>query len=223
MNIFIIIPAYNEDQTLSQVLTELKKYYQNIIVVDDGSTDNTYQQALAAEVKVLSHLSNRGQGAAIATGIKYALNQRAEIVVTFDADGQHHVEDIQQLVQPIIKKQVAVVLGSRFLDKKPKIPLIRKIILKSGIIFTWLVSGIKLTDVHNGLRAFSRQAAAVIKIQQDWMAHSSEIIDEIKRNKLSFKEVPVAVSYTKYSLAKGQTAIDTLKIVKDIIFKKIIK
>jgi len=223
MNIYIVIPAYNEDQTLTQVLSELKKDYSNIIVVDDGSTDNTFQQALLAKVVVLSHLINRGQGAALATGINYALEQGADIIVTFDADGQHQVAEIAKIIQPLIEQQVDVVLGSRFLGQQSKIPLFRKIILKMAIIFTWLISGIKLTDAHNGFRAFNRLAAEKIKISQDRMAHSSEIIEEIKRNKLNYKEVPVTISYTKYSLSKGQTFWDSFKIAKDIFFKKIIK
>lgn len=221
--VYIVIAAYNEDKTLAQVLSDLKKNYQNIIVVDDGSTDNTYQQALAAGVTILSHLINRGQGAALATGINYALKVGAEIIITFDADGQHQVADIPMVIKPIVEQKVDVVLGSRFLNPQSTVPFFRKIILKSAIIFTWIISGVKLTDAHNGFRAFSRLAAEKIKINHDRMAHSSEIIEQIKRNKLSFKEVAVTINYTKYSLAKGQSALDSLKIVKDIFFKKIIK
>ena len=223
MKIFIVIPAYNEDQALNQVLADLKKNYNNIIVVDDGSKDNTYQQALAANVRVLIHQLNRGQGAALVTGITYALKNHADIIVTFDADGQHNTGDIKNLIEPIINKEVEVVLGSRFLQKPNNIPRFRKLLLKMGILFTWLTSGVKLTDVHNGLRAFSKTAASLIILKQDRMAHSTEIIDEIRRNHLTFKEVPVTINYTKYSLAKGQKALDSLRIAKEIIIRKIIK
>ena len=225
MNIYIIIPAYNEDKTIGGVISGIRSNYPDykVVVVDDGSNDNTYQQTLAAGVKVLSHLINRGQGAAIGTGIKYALAKGAEIIITFDADGQHQVADLSKIIRPIIENQAAVVLGSRFLSGTNQIPLLRKIILKLGVIFTRIISGVKLTDAHNGLRAFGRKAAERINITQDRMAHSSEIIEEIKKNKLNFIEVPVTVNYTKYSLQKGQTAFDSLKIVKDILIKKITK
>jgi glycosyltransferase involved in cell wall biosynthesis len=223
MKIFIVIPAYNEDKTLTKVLEEIKNEYSNIIVVDDGSTDNTYQQALLAKVTVLSHLINRGQGAALKTGIDYSLKQGADIIITFDADGQHQVTDIKDLIQPIINGEAEIVLGSRFLEIKNKIPFWRKVMLKTATVFTRFTSGLKLTDTHNGLRAISRPAAEKIKISQDRMAHSSEIINEIKRNNLKYAEVPVTINYTDYSLAKGQSAFDSVKILKDLVIKKLIK
>lgn len=224
MNIFVIIPAYNEDKIISKVVEEIKSSFPEykIIVIDDGSIDNTFQQALLSSVIVISHLINRGQGAALATGITYALNNNADIAVTFDADGQHDISDLPKIIFPLISNEADVTLGTRF-SANNKIPFLRKIVLKLGIIFTWIFSGIKLTDVHNGFRGFNRRALEKIKLKQDRMAHSSEIIDEIKRNNLKFVEIPVKVNYTKYSLSKGQSAIDSFKIVKDLFIKKLNK
>jgi len=223
MKVFIIVPAYNEDMKIQSVLGDLKSKFQNIVVIDDGSTDNTYQQALSSGVTVLSHIVNRGQGAALMTGIKYSLDKGADIIVSFDADGQHQTEEIQKIINPIVHQQADIVLGSRFLEKKSKIPLARKIILKAGIVFTRLTTGLRLTDTHNGFRAFSRRAAKKINLRQDRMAHSSEILDEIKKSQLKYQEVPVNIKYTNYSMKKGQTGIDSLKIIKDILIKKLRK
>jgi polyprenyl-phospho-N-acetylgalactosaminyl synthase len=208
---------------LAKILEIIKDEYSNIVVVDDGSTDNTYQQALVAKVTILSHLINRGQGASLKTGIEYSLKEGADIIVTFDADGQHQVADIKNLIQPIISGEAEIVLGSRFLEIKNKIPFWRKRLLKAATFFTRFSTGLKLTDTHNGLRAFSRLAAEKIKINQDRMAHSSEIINEIKRNNLKYIEVPVTINYTDYSLAKGQSALDSVKILKDLVIKKLTK
>jgi len=204
MKIVVVIPAYNEEKEIRTVLDSLENANYNVIVVDDASTDNTYEVAGKSNAVVLQHLINRGQGAALKTGLTYALQQAADIVVTFDADGQHQVADINTLVRPIIEKQAEVVLGSRFIagSSAVNMPFYRKMILKMAIIFTRFASGLRITDTHNGLRAFSREALEKIRLKQDRMAHASEILDEIYKNKLSYKEVPVAISYTKYSITK---------------------
>ncbi len=222
MKTFIVIAAYNEGKSIANVIKSLKKEgYSNIVVVDDGSKDNTYEVCKKENVIALQHSINRGQGAALKTGIDYALQNGAEIIVTFDADGQHRADEIKRLTAPIEKGEAEVTLGSRFLDKKTQVPFFKKLTLKAGIIFTRIFSGIKLTDTHNGFRAFSRKAAEKIQITQDRMEHASEIIDEIARKHIKFREVPVTIVYSEYSMAKGQSIFNSLKIASKFLLHKL--
>ncbi|MBW3000045.1 glycosyltransferase family 2 protein [Candidatus Woesearchaeota archaeon] len=220
--IFVVIPAYNEGRSIVRVIRDLKSHaYNNIVIVDDCSKDRTFETAKRAGVTVLKHLVNRGQGAALKTGIDFVLEQGADIIVTFDADGQHLAMDIPLLVKPILDKKVDVTLGSRFLGGKSNVPFAKKILLKGGVIFTWLFSGIKLTDTHNGLRALSRRAAQKINITQDRMEHASEIIDQIHKKRIKFKEVPVNIRYTEYSKKKGQRITNSIRIMFNLIMRKL--
>jgi polyprenyl-phospho-N-acetylgalactosaminyl synthase len=220
-NIFIVIPAYNEEKNIGSVIDGIKNKLAevSVVVVDDNSLDNTFNEVKKRNVFVLKHIVNRGQGAALQTGNDFALSKGADIIVHFDGDGQHRVEDINKLIQPIIEKEAQIVLGSRFLEDKSDIPLTKKfLILKPALLVNYFFTGIKLSDAHNGLRALSAEVAKKIKITQDKMAHNTEIISEIKRNKLKYKEVPVEVIYNEY----GQGFFDGLKILKDLIIKKIL-
>ena len=156
LRIFAVIAAFNEEKTIAAVLSDLEKYVDEIIVVDDGSSDKTSTLVKGAKVTLLRHLSNLGQGAALQTGFEYAKKQRANIVITYDADGQFKASDISKLVKPILQKKADIVLGSRFLGHAVNISLTRLITLKLGIIFTFIFSGLKLTDTYNGLRAFNK-------------------------------------------------------------------
>lgn len=223
MKITVVIPAFNEAKVISSVVSAVKGKVDEVIVVDDGSSDNTARVAKNAGAKVARHFLNRGQGAALQTGISFALKTGADIIVTFDADGQHVAEEIEQVVKPLLLGEVDVVLGSRFLKPENKIPQSRTILLKLATWFTRLYTGLKVTDAHNGFRALSRRAAEVIKIRQDGMAHASEIIEEIKRHNLKFKEVGVTIKYTYYSLEKGQKLTNAFSIVWDLILGRIIR
>lgn len=220
-----MIPAFNEARQIGNVISELKKAgYLNILVVDDGSSDMTAQEARQAGAEVLSHIINRGQGAAIRGGLEYLReNFSPEAIVTFDADGQHRAEDIKELVRPILENRCDIVLGSRFLNQKTSLPPLRRLVLKAGVVFTNFISGIKLTDTHNGLRAFGKNAYSKIRITQRKMEHASEIIDEIKKKNLRYCEIPVTIRYTDYSLAKGQRSSNCLRMGTKIILKKLIK
>jgi len=218
------MPAYNEAPKIGRVILDITaKGYKNILVIDDGSRDNTARIAKNAGAEVLSHIINRGQGAALRTGMKYLREAyNPDIIITFDADGQHQIEDIPTLTQPIIEGNIDIVLGSRFLDKKTKIPLLRKMILKCGVIFTNTLSNIKLTDTHNGLRALGKRAIESIKISHRGMEHASDIVDEITKHKLRYKEIPVHIAYTDYSKQKGTNKnIDFIKMGIKILFNKI--
>ncbi len=218
---YLILPAYNEAASIGNVVREVREVYANVLVVDDGSTDATGEQARAAGATVLCHPANRGQGAALQTGITYALHCGAELLVTFDSDGQHRVEDIPALLEPIERGEAEVALGSRFLGSTHDMPRLRSGLLRCAILFTWAVSGARLTDAHNGLRAFSRHAAEKVDIQLDRMAHASEIIDQIRRMGVEYREVPVEIRYTEYSRAKGQSSLAAAKIAFDYLFEKL--
>jgi len=221
MKTFIVIAAYNEEQKLGKVLAELKKSYKNIIVVDDGSTDDTFKIARKHNVIVLRHIINRGQGAALKTGIDYALMKKADIIVTFDADGQFLVSEIKDMIKPIKDKKADITLGSRFLGRAINIPLLKKIVLRLGILVVFLLYGIKITDSQCGFRAMSKKAAKKINITSDKMEHAAEIFSEIMRNKLKYKEIPVTVIYDKYSLKKGQSWSNSIGLGLRMLFKKL--
>ena len=218
--VYIVIPAYNEQKLIAKVVTGLKKAgYHNIIVVDDGSKDMTYSVAKKAGVRVLRHLVNRGQGAALRTGIDYALLKGADIIVTFDADGQHNVNDLKAMIAPVAKGEVDITLGSRFLGKKSNVSLCKAMMLKGGALIFRIMYGIRLSDSHNGLRAMSAKTARLLDITSDKMEHASEIPEKIAKKKIRYKEIPVNIKYTDYSIADGQTSLAAFKIFFRMIMR----
>jgi polyprenyl-phospho-N-acetylgalactosaminyl synthase len=220
--LFVVIAAYNEAKVIGHVVSELRAVYPNVIVTDDGSADDTSGEAHAAGAIVLRHVLNRGQGAALQTGIAYALRAGAELIVTFDADGQHRVQDIAELVKPILAGEAEICLGSRFLGDSDAVPAGRRLLLAGAILFTRVTSGMRLSDAHNGLRAFSRRAAERIDIQLDRMAHASEIIDQIRASGLPYREIPVRIHYTDYSMAKGQRSGAALRVAWDYMIGRLL-
>lgn len=217
---FIVIPAYDEAKNIGQVVREIYQIHPQarVVVVDDGSIDETGQLAREAGAAVLRHLINRGQGAALATGTEYALAQGAQIIIHFDADGQFEPMEINQAADLVRSGQAEAALGSRFLQKQSanKIPLTKKyLILPLARFVNFLFTGLWLSDAHNGFRALSRRAAELIQIRQDRMAHNSEIIQQIKKHHLTFQEVPVTVNYHCY----GQGFFSGLRVLKDLFFQ----
>ena len=221
--VFIIIAAYNEQTTIASVVKRLLARYREVVVVDDGSTDNTASFAAQTGAVVLRHIINRGQGAALQTGITYALKKGAGYVVTFDGDGQHQVEDIANLMKPLLEGTHDVALGSRFLNPLSEIPPGRHMLLKLAVFFTRVTSGTKLTDTHNGIRALNRRGASCLNIRMDRMAHASEIIDQIFHSDLRICEVPVKIAYTDYSLSKGQSHRDAIHVAFDYLLNRFFK
>jgi glycosyltransferase involved in cell wall biosynthesis len=221
--VWIIIPAYEEGERLGATLASLEEFLPRIVVIDDGSTDGTAAEAVRHPVWLLRHSLNRGQGAALQTGIDFALERGAEIIVTFDADGQHSGHDVAALVEPVRKGSADVALGSRFLGKAVGLPPGRRLILKLGIVFTRIFSRIQVSDTHNGLRAFSRAAAECISITHDRMAHASEILDQIRAHGLRYQEVPVTIHYTPGTLAKGQSSWNALKMAGQLILGRLLR
>jgi len=224
-NVYIIVPAYNEGSVIGETIRPLLSLGYHIVVVDDGSTDQTYEKACHLPICVLRHPINLGQGAALKTGTDFALQKGAQAIVHFDADGQHPPERIQDLLAPILNNKIHVVLGSRFLNPEhsKEIPTLKKWVLKFGIAFTGLTSGVWLTDTHNGLRALSSVAASKICITEPRMAHASEIITQIGKHKLTYQEIPTHIRYTAYAQQKGQSIFNAFNIVIDLLLRKIFR
>ncbi len=221
MKIYIVIPAYNEADHIKKVITDLHNHnYHHIVVVDDGSIDDTATQAQVNNVVVLKHIINRGMGAALQTGNSFALADAADIVVHFDADGQMQASDIQAMIQPIVQGQVDVTLGTRFLSWQKDMPWTKKYLIHplAKIINYWFTR-LWLTDAHNGFRALSRRAARQITITQDRMAHNTEIVEKIKKFNFKFQEIPVTIRYYEY----GQNISGGFKIIRDLLLGKLIR
>lgn len=219
--IFVIIPAYNENEVLRMTIEEFSTFNYTIIVVDDGSYISQASFLTGLPVTILRHKINLGQGASLQTGNEYALKQGADFIVHFDADGQHSVHDIQDLLAPLFTNKFDIALGSRFLSTSNKIPLGKKILLKSARYINFLFSGILLSDAHNGLRAMTAAAISKIRIKENRMAHASEILLAITKNKLRYLEIPVTVKYTAYSKEKGQSAFNSIRIFFDLLLHKL--
>jgi glycosyltransferase involved in cell wall biosynthesis len=217
-----VVPAFNEARVIGEVVRELRASGWRVVVVDDGSGDATGEVAASAGARVLRHMVNRGQGAALQTGLAFALRRNARYVVTFDSDGQHSVDDIPSLLRPLLEGRVDVVLGSRFLGSAERLPVRRALLLRGAVLFTRLVSGLRVTDAHNGLRAFSAAAAERIHITLDRMAHASELLDQIGASGLPYVEVPVHLRYTAYSRGKGQRSTAAVSILVDYLLRRLL-
>lgn len=218
----IVLPAWNESSVLGEVLREIKSAgYQNIIVVDDGSKDNTFTVAQGiAGVTALRHRLNRGKGAATKTGIEAAKLLEADIIVTMDADGQHNPADIDRLIGPIMAGKVDVVLGSRLMDPRG-MPMHKILANWVGNAITWYFYGLWVTDSQSGFRAYSEKAARLINTRSDRYDYESEVIRELRLHHLSFMEIPVEVRYTSYSMGKPerQSFINGLKTFGRILWR----
>lgn len=222
--LYVVIPAFNEGPAIGEVVqTLLAHCVRNVVVVDDGSADDTGAHASAAGATVLRHLINRGQGAGLQTGISYALRAGARYIVTFDADGQHPADALPRLLAPILCGEADIVLGSRFIANSDSVPWARRMVLRCAVLFTRFTSGARVTDAHNGLRAFSAEAASRLDIRLDRMAHASELIDQVHTSGLRYVEEPVEISYTSYSMAKGQHGTAAFKIAFDYLVAKLMR
>ncbi len=198
-NVFIIIPAYNEEASIGFVLQKLVALYPDlkIIVVVDGANDKTADIARTfSGITVLVHEINRGQGAALETGNEYARKNNAQMVIHFDADGQFDPTDITKMIEPVLLGRADIALGSRFLGTH-NTPPSRRIFLRAGILFQWFLTGLFLSDAHNGFRVLNKKALECIRLSQDRMAHATEVIEEIAKHHLRFEEVPISIQYTK--------------------------
>ena len=220
-DVWVVIAAYNEARAIGLVLAGLAGLPYRVLVVDDGSTDGTAHIAGHAGVEVLSHPINLGQGAALQTGIDYALLRGASHVVTFDADGQHRPEDIAALLTALAANDADFALGSRFRGGAIDLPALRRLMLRAATWFTRRTTGLDITDVHNGLRAMTRRGAGRLRLRQNRMAHASEILHQIAASGLRYVEAPVTIQYSRYSLAKGQRASEFVVILLDLFAQRL--
>jgi glycosyltransferase involved in cell wall biosynthesis len=220
-SVFIVIAAFNEARVIGGVVRNVRAVYPNVVVVDDGSENPTAEEARVAGALVVEHPINLGQGAALQTGIHYALRSGAEYIVTFDADGQHRVTDVAVLLEALRSQQADFALGSRFLGAATNAPLSRRILLRAATVFTRVTTGLRITDSHNGLRAMTARGARALRIRQNRMAHASEVLHQIATSGLKYVEAPVTIDYTEYSLAKGQRIGDAVTIVMDLVARRL--
>lgn len=218
--VYVVVALYNEESVIKGVIDGLHEHFSNVVCIDDGSTDNSAEVAEKAGAIVIRHPMNLGQGAALQTGIAYCRAQEdMEYVVTFDGDGQHRVEDVLDMLSYSRRRDLAIVFGSRFLDKRTKPGFKKKVVLKVAVLITRVVTGLQLTDAHNGLRVLRRDAVAHVNLIQDRMSHATEIVQQLAESKLPWREFPVEVLYTDYSRAKGQSILNSINILFDLIVR----
>lgn len=218
--VVVIVPLYNEATVIAQVISDLHEHFSTVVCVDDGSTDDSAATARAAGATVISHPFNLGQGAALQTGIVYARSRpETQYVITFDGDGQHRVDDVVGMLGVAREKNLAIVFGSRFLDKRTKPGFAKKTVLKVAVLITRMVTGLKLTDAHNGLRVIRRDALEDVNLIQDRMSHATEIVQQLAKTKRRWREYPVEVLYTEYSKKKGQSLLNSINILFDLIVR----
>lgn len=219
--IFVIIPSYNEGSVLRETILSLGENYK-IVVVDDASSDNTKHVVSDLSVYYLRHPINLGQGASLQTGMDFAYQQGADIVVHFDADGQHNSGDILRFIEKLQKDNLDVVIGSRFIKSEDTVlvPPFKRIVLMVAKFINGLVTGLWLTDAHNGFRVLNRRALKVIQLKENRMAHATEILTQINHHKLHYKELDTRVIYTDYSKQKGQNWTNSFNILFDLIVNR---
>lgn len=216
---WLVIPLYNEATVVREVISQARETFPYIVVVDDGSKDDSARQAAAAGAIVVRHPVNLGQGAALQTGFSYILEKtNANYVVTFDADGQHSTTDAAAMVAAAREEELAVILGSRFLQGPSPVGRLKRLVLRTAAAVSSRTSGMHLTDAHNGLRVIRRDVLVQLNLKQNRMAHASEIIRKIGATGLPWREFPVHIVYTDYSRSKGQSLWNSVNILVDLLF-----
>ena len=218
----VVIPMFNESSVIASVVRDVLTRFDRVVCVDDGSSDDGAAAARTAGAIVVRHPINLGQGAALETGIRFALrNADTTHVVTFDADGQHSVSDAAAMVIAAVEQDVQVVLGSRFLGGSHRIPPSRRLLLRAATRFSRATTGLELSDAHNGLRVLRRDAAAQLSLKMHGMSHASEILGKIAAAGWTYAEHPVTITYTDYSIAKGQRAYNAFNIAFDVAVSRL--
>jgi len=219
MKIIAVVPAYNEEQTIVDVLTKTRPFVDAIVVIDDGSSDRTAELARVFGATVVSHKMNRGLGAALGTGFAYARRIGAEAIVTLDADGQHDPKEIPRFFEEL-QKGADMVIGSRMI-KSNGMPRYRRAANMIGNLITLILFGAWVTDSQSGYRAFGPRAIRKINIRTNRMEVSSELVAEAKRNRLAISEIPIQAIYTAYSLSKGQGFLVGLKTLLKLVVRRL--
>ena len=221
MKITIGLPAYNEEKNIASVITKLKKITDSIIVCDDGSSDMTSEISKNLGAVVISHKKNMGYGAALRTIFQKSVELDSDILVTFDADGQHRVEDINKILQPLENNEADVVIGSRFLDNESKIPNYRKIGIKVITKVTNASLKKKLTDSQSGFRAYNKHALTQISPSEMGMGISTEILIKASNKGLRIAEIPITVLYHDNTSTHNPVSHGTSVLVSTIKFTSI--
>lgn len=223
--VWLVVPLYNEATVIADVVRGAREVFPNVVCVDDGSADDSARQAALAGAYVVAHPVNLGQGAALQTGFDFALRDPAmTYVVTYDADGQHQLSDVQVMLDRAARDDLDVVFGSRFLDERTKPGLLKRIVLRLAIAYTNATTHTRLTDAHNGLRVLSRPVVERLDIRQNRMAHASELVDQIAGLRIDgrpvrYGEEPVHILYTEYSASKGQSLWNSVNILVELMFR----
>lgn len=222
-DVFVVVPAYNEGEVLRDTLGPLIAQGYSVVVVDDCSTDHTQELLAGLPVVAIRHPVNLGQGAALQTGMEFCKSVGAQLAIHFDADGQHDYRQIADLVAPICDGRADIVFGSRFLRSadRNEVPRVKRVALKIGIVVSGVLSGVWLSDTHNGFRALSRKALEAIDLREAGFAHATEILEQTRCARLRYLEVATTIRYTDYSRAKGQRLSNGINIVLDLILRKL--
>ncbi|MEO7421028.1 MAG: glycosyltransferase family 2 protein [Ornithinibacter sp.] len=219
-DVWLVIPLFNEASVIGDVVRGARCTFTNVVVVDDGSSDGGAAAAEAAGAVVVRHPVNLGQGAALQTGISYACSvPDMRWVVTFDADGQHQVDDVLVMLAKAREEDLQVVFGSRFLDDRTKAGFAKRVMLRLAVGYTNLTTGTRLTDAHNGLRVMRRDVVESLDITQNRMAHASELVAQIGEMRVRYGEAPVHILYTDYSKTKGQSLWNSVNILVELMFR----
>ena len=219
-DVWLVVPVYNEAPVIADVVREVRGTFPNVVCVDDGSKDRSAQQIRLSGAHLVCHPVNLGQGAALQTGVEYARSQPgAQYFVTFDADGQHQVKDVERMVERLRHEPLDIVLGTRFHEESESIPFLKRFVLKTVVQLSPALRKLKLTDAHNGLRAFNKTVAEGMNITLNGMGHASQIVEMIAREEWRVAEEPVTILYTEYSMAKGQSLINGVNILFDALLR----
>ena len=216
-DVWVVIPVFNEAQVIADVVERVRPTFPNVVCVDDGSADDSATRIAGTHAHLVRHSLNLGQGAALQTGLSYALARPgAKYFVTFDADGQHQVSDAERMVEVARNDETDVVLGSRVLEQAQHVPWLKRAVLRTAVALSPTARKLRLTDAHNGLRVFSRSVVERLHITMNGMAHASEIVAFLANNDVRVREVPVTILYTDYSKSKGQSLVNGVNILFDL-------
>jgi glycosyltransferase involved in cell wall biosynthesis len=224
-DVWLVVPLYNEATVIADVVRRAKQAFLKVVCIDDGSTDDSAALAESAGARVVRHPVNLGQGAALQTGFEYVLGDpQMRYAVTFDADGQHQLEDVLVMLERIRQGDVDLVFGSRFLDERTQPSALKRLVLRTAVVYTNLTTKTTLTDAHNGLRVLSREVVERIDITQNRMAHASELVAQIGSMRIdgkpvTYAEEPVHILYSEYSRSKGQSLWNAVNILAELMLR----
>ena len=217
-DIYVLVPAFNEQKVIKDIINSLLKNFSNVIVINDGSNDRTLEIINDLDIKVLSHEINLGVGAAVQTGFDYVSKiPNAKAVITFDADGQHLVDDAVAMAKEILICDEGIIFGTRFPKHSKNIPKVKRFVLKLIAKITDLVTGVTLTDAHNGLKAYKISTIKELELQFSSYSYESELITQVAKKKIDYKEMSTDIKYTSYSIKKGQKLLNGLLIIEDLL------